>query len=206
MAKAFKVTPEIAEYIKLQRTEFQNLPNNKIGKAYYTACLNDFNSFKEYLPNIPIQYILDIGAGVGGIDIFLYQQLGRNSYFYLIDKNKKDSKIIYGYSDTPSAYNNFQICSKFFKLNKFSVNRYSYIENFTIKNHKFEIILSLLSCGFHYPVTFYLDTILNKISDNGIVIFDIRKKTDQIKILQKVFSQVIVAKEFTKYQRVICKK
>ena len=57
----------------------------------------ELNTFKDFLPN-KADNILDIGCGLGIIDIFLNKIFSNTSNFYLLDKNRIDKKIRYGFS------------------------------------------------------------------------------------------------------------
>jgi hypothetical protein len=60
-----------------------------------------------------------------------------------------------------------------------------------IKN-KYDIIISLLSCGWHYSLETYIDLIKNTLSDEGIFVVDIRHDTDQLEYAKKHFKLINV--------------
>ena len=57
----------------------------------------EFNTFKNFLPK-NLNNIMDIGCGLGIIDILLNNFYSNDVNFYLLDKNKIDLKIKYGFS------------------------------------------------------------------------------------------------------------
>ena len=75
--------------------------------------------------------------------------------------------------------------------------------NFEIK---VDLILSLMSWGFHYPVSTYLQSVYNTFRDGGIVILDIRKGTEGRNIIDKQFGNSMIIQNFSKYERVLAIK
>ena len=54
-----------------------------------------------------------------------------------------------------------------------------------------DVIISLLACGFHFHINNYLEFILKRLKNDGVLILDIRKtKIEQVKILHKVFKNI----------------
>lgn len=66
---------------------------------------------------------------------------------------------------------------------------------------QFDLIISLLSWGFHYPIETYLEK-AKKIK-NGILILDIRNGTDQIETLKDNFNTIKVIEETRTRKRVV---
>jgi hypothetical protein len=72
-------------------------------------------------------------------------------------------------------YNNLDLSERFLRLNGLK-------NNITILNpdsnfndiKEVDIIISLISWGFHYPISTYIDIVNNIISKDGLVILDIR--------------------------------
>ena len=64
-------------------------------------------------------------------------------------------------------------------------------ENLTIvKNKKYDLIISLLSCGWHYSISVYLDLIKESLNDDGLIILDIRKNTDEFSLALEHFELI----------------
>ncbi len=74
------------------------------------------------------------------------------------------------------------------------------------KGNAFDVILSLISWGFHYPVEVYLDDAYDALSDAGVLIIDIRKNTGGKQILSEKFSSVETIATSKKYERVLATK
>jgi protein-L-isoaspartate O-methyltransferase len=70
----------------------------------------------------------------------------------------------------------------------------------------FDVIISLISWGFHYPVSTYLDVVYDNMAENGILILDVRKNQNQEVLLTSKFETVKVIHDIGKAQRFLVKK
>jgi ubiquinone/menaquinone biosynthesis C-methylase UbiE len=194
-----KITPEIEEYIKMQRTGYGNAD---IARCYEKDINGIYLNIEKHLPQ-NAQSVLDIGCGVGGIDLEIYTHYDGNIRLNLLDYSEMQGNY-YGFNSTGGKYNHLGLTELFLDIN--GVKRKNiriYDANNGYPSGRFDIIISLISCGFHYPVQTYLEKI--KESRNGIVILDIRKGTGQIEILRDNFNSVETIAEFTKCERVLLK-
>ena len=174
---------ESIEILKLQRS------NYKKAKLEYSNDMScEFNSILPFLPK-KINQIIDIGCGLGGIDILLSRHFN-NPLIYMIDKNKISDKIIYGFTNEKSFYNNFEILNKIMEMNK--IDNYHLIDSDNFKVIKdTDLIISFLACGFHFPLSVYFEKIFNSLNDKGVFICDIRKgQKEQIKLIELYFKNV----------------
>lgn len=88
------------------------------------------------------------------INIYLNDYYAKKSYFTLIDKNYVDKKVAYGFNNNSESYNKLDITKDFLILNGFKIEQLQLIdadENFVL-NNKYELIISLFSMGYHYPI------------------------------------------------------
>lgn len=170
--------------LKLQRSNYKKHP-----KKEYSADMEiEFNSMLPFLPE-KINSIIDIGCGLGGIDVLLshYYDFPR---MYLIDKDKVDKKVTYGFTEIESYYNNFELLRKIMTMNNIKNYRIIDNDNFNIIRNT-DLIISLLACGFHFPLYYYFAKIYESLNENGIFICDIRKGQEgQLKIIQLYFKIV----------------
>lgn len=70
----------------------------------------------------------------------------------------------------------------------------------------FDLVISLISWGFHYPLSQYMDDVYELLNENGALILDLRKKTKDKAILQDRFSGVKQIAEGQKYYRMLATK
>lgn len=188
---------EALPFIALQRSGL----NSPI-KDFIDVINKEFVEIKPYLPD-KCAAILDIGCGLAGIDVLLHAHYGEPR-LYLADQNKTDANIHYGFRPTGSFYNSFQVVGEIMRLNE--VENYSLLAaskgtDISIRE-KPDLIISLLSCGYHYPVDFYLLKMIEILSPTGRIILDIRENTDGVKKLKQYFSEIETIRHENKAFRV----
>ena len=79
---------------------------------------------------------MDIGCGLGLINILLNNNFKNINDFYLLDKNIIDHKIKYGFSVNYESYNSLLATKKTLKLNNIDENKMNLIDvnkNYHIK-------------------------------------------------------------------------
>lgn len=166
----------------------------------------EFEQLKPFLPE-KCNSILDIGCGMSVIDIFLNNHYQGAVKFYLADKSQVDKNIHYGYKPRGSFYNSFDAAGKLLSLN--GVKNYKFISaeyGGDIPNiGKQDIVISLLSLGYHYSLSFYLHRIKDLISDDGVFIFDSRENIS-LKKLRKAFPVVEIIRHEDKAYRLCARK
>lgn len=201
--KQFELTPEMYKYISLQRTGIKK----NFETEYYNNLLTQWGIIKPHISNDKIK-VIDVGCGLAGIDYFI-SNLNSSNEINLLDKTQIDENVYYGYNAEGSFYNNLTLSEEFLRLNGVS-NKINLLTPQTDFNQfgRFDLILSLISWGFHYPIETYLDRLDNIISDKGIFILDIRHTIleNSIKLFEeKGYSHQTIYK-FTKCDKILFKK
>lgn len=160
---------------------------------------NNFKILDKFLKNKP-KNILDIGCGLA-FESEMFQKK-YNSDLYLLDSdfdNTEDRKRDVTYGSTES----FKFYSKIDDLKKSYNSRnmkYTFVDANNINidaNIKFDLIYSILSCGFHYPAKTYKDLVKKHSHKNTIVLFDIRKKT--LKEQEQDFEVISIVNDIDKH-------
>ncbi len=205
----FQMTPDMLRHVQLQRTFLTKASVDRIPELYKNSCQSDYESIRKALPKRTEGRvnILDIGAGMAGIDAILfnyYFMAGADPHIYILDKNTVTDKIKYGYSNNPSAYNSLDLTRKFLELNGVPAGNIHIFETFP-KNISFDFILSLISCGFHYPITEYISFIKQAIHAKTMLVFDVRKFSGQFDTLHNAFNWVNCLQITEKYKRMACR-
>jgi SAM-dependent methyltransferase len=165
--------------------------------------------WKQLSPYLPAQAVrtLDIGCGIGGINEFLYETYGvQLEEIFLVDKNKIESRIHYGFRSTSSAYNSLSLAKSYLVnrgVSKEVIHTVDVDKEILPKDITFDVILSLQSWGFHYPVQTYLDYAKQHLARRGVLIIDCRKGTDAMETLERHFA-VSVIDDKPKCIRVSC--
>lgn len=133
-----------------------------------------------------VQYVLDIGCGIGLASLGVFGVLGNKASYYLLDKDEVDDKPKGKYhksADSFGASGCLDIAHDMLKSAGFhQVFTHDVVHDGWPKRTKtsnmlsFDVIISTLSCGFHYPVATYATQIRKSIRASGIVVLDIRKE------------------------------
>ena len=154
----------------------------------------DFEMIEKFLPS-SADNILDIGCGLGLINIALGDKY-KDCNFHMLDKTKElENEKISGFNEKYTFYNSLEATKDMLSKNGIEEsNLFLYEveeENINILiTKKFDIILSFLSCGWHYSVLEYKDLILSSLNDDGLVILDIRHNTNELEKAQEFLTLV----------------
>ena len=172
--------------------------------------IKEIDTFKEFLPN-SINNVMDIGCGLGLINIYLNKILNNNANYFLLDKNRIDKKIKYGFSTEYESYNNLNETRNILLNNNLSNERihlFDVDKKINIQK-KIDLVISLKSMGYHYPLENYIKLFKSCCTHETIFIFDIGDSKYNKAILKKIFNDVkIIYREKTNniLIRVCCSK
>lgn len=180
------------EYLKLQRGDLDHLSHDfeQWLPAYRSALLQTLQNIKPYLPE-KCNTLLDIGSGLGGIDILLNQHYreatGKKPEVYLLD----------GDSDVPERvihnqpFNNRVLALGF--QYRHGVNAQALIPEFLgqTKVGEFDLVVSFAAWGFHIPVKDYLDYVMDHTNRDTAFIVDARHSKGVEDFRKHFITQVI---------------
>ena len=156
-----------------------------------------FSVLDNFLTSPP-KKILDIGCGLAKESELFQKKYGTE--LYLLDGDFDNTKektrdIRFGSAD------NFKFYSKISDLQSSFDTRnmkYTFIDANSIildAQIKFDLVYSILSCGFHYPADTYKDLIKKHTTTDSIILLDIRHETlDKQKSIE-------VIKEVKRYKK-----
>lgn len=211
------VVPDGAvKYILLQRTELQKhfrilkknrflyykyfvpieayLMRQKIKANFALKLFKEYQTMKPYLPT-QASRIVDIGSGIAGIDVFLYHHY-RSSIpkldLFLLDKTETTKKIYYGFHQQASYYNSLEMAKLMLmsnKVNEENIHLISVNFYYEIECSSADLVLSLISWGYHYPVSTYLEQVYQWLKPGGRLILDVRKGSDGENELKQKFPE-----------------
>jgi len=160
----------------------------------------EYESIKAHLPR-NCSKVLDIGCGVAGIDILLHRHYGcdEDLAFYLLDKTIVDKKVYYLFEKEGSFYNSLELAKEILGKNgipKENIHLLEVPSDYQINAERgFDLVISLLSWGFHYPVPTYLGQVYDLLREGGHLIMDIRKESGGEKELEQRFTSVEIVSE-----------
>ena len=182
------------------------LNSAKIGNEYYKIMNDEFLTIKQFISNDD-NILLSIGAGVGGLEAIINQNLPKKNYFF-IEKNYISKKVKYGWTgkSKSEAYNSLDIQKEFLLANKMSDQQINIIDfdegNLPMK--KFDIIMSFFSLDYHYDFHLYSDYLKKVSKKNTKIIFD----TIRAEFFKKIFKNVEIIKSRSdtvhKSKRILC--
>lgn len=216
------VADEAVPYILLQRTEtqswFKNLryilpKGRKIYNAVYNKLLyqvealfrqeeikdkyinklnDEFQSIRPHLPEAPDK-ILDIGCGIGGMELFLsHYYEDANPHYYLLDKTEVSENVYYQFYDDAAYYNSLDVAGELLQENDVERERIHLLDadQFDLSElEDIDICFSFLSWAFHYPLETYLDEVLDCLKPEGKLALDLRKGTDAVSDCEQHFQK-----------------
>lgn len=190
------------KYIMLQRTQITN--PEKVAELYWQSIQEDYDTIKNHLPDV--FNCLDIGCGIAGIDLMLYRN---NDYdLNLLDYSKTDNDIYYGYKEKGCVYNSLELAEQFLVMNGVDKNDINLHDagkdGISSRLRKVDVVISLISCGFHYPAMTYMRDII--LLNPKIIILDIRKGSGEIEHIRRLFKgNVTIIADYQKYERILIK-
>ena len=227
-----KLTKFEKKLILLQRNELlsdkQNFYRKKFGRFFFTNIFihinqrknlnnlsfelfqKEYKVLKKYLPN-NISNILDIGCGLGIINILLQKHYNTNIKYFLIDKNRVDLKIKYGFDENYESYNDLQETKTILSNNDIKKENIFIIDADKKINidYTIDLVISLKSMGYHYPYEKYLPLLEKVTSNDCTFVFDLAseryKDFDTIKKHFKEYKVIYEENTIHPLKRVICK-
>lgn len=165
----FKIKEKYFKLLNFQITQTKEDLSfyEKISKAEYLAIENYIDKPEK---------ILELGCGLGRVSIFLNSQLNNSPKFFLADFSEVSNKVKYGWNPKDSKYNNLELTEQFCTengLNNFEILDLS--KNKLDKLSNIDMVISMLSVGFHYPIEEYINQLIKISSKNVTMIFGVRK-------------------------------
>jgi hypothetical protein len=122
--------------------------------------------------------ILDIGSGIGVIDLLLASYLPR-SKFYLLDKEGFSFYPGVYYDSNYPEYNSWEPVHDAISASEFDPNRFLMISPNDPIPEQVDCITSYLSYCWHYPKDTYWDLVMSKLKVGGKLILDVRTLADR---------------------------
>lgn len=180
------------------------LRRDSIAHSYWDDMAKEMGELQPHLGKT--NSILDIGAGMGGIDVLLNNELHPQT-ITLLDKEAVESRIWYGFNASGAAYNSFSASLELLRANGVDCDLWTVnADTDPFPAGPFDLVVSLLSWGFHYPVSVYLEQVYSAMTGGGRLILDVRHGTDGLDKLRARFGQVKILKNAEKHDRVLCIK
>ena len=138
----------------------------KRGGTVNSSLLSDFVMIGPYLPD-KVSRILDIGCGMAGIDVLLKRRYP-DAELWLLDGDGNDPRDGWEKS-RPEAFSSREEADKLLLANNVIADRW--IDINTTEHLKADLVISLASWGYHYPLKTYRVT--------GFCIADLRTSEEK---------------------------
>ena len=201
VAPAIHISDAAFEYLMIQRGRIANLSSDRARwtPAYIDTLVADFDALQPFLP-ASADRILDVGSGLGGIDILLARHL-HNPEVWLLDGDD-DSPVMVKHAQT---FNCMRTARRFLEQNGVSdvVTISPALEQ---QPAPCDLIVSLQSWCFHYAPAVYLDFVRSCCRPGTVLAIDVRRdKPMWQNQLDQVFTAQGVAMQGDKYDRRIYK-
>lgn len=112
----------------------------------------------------------------------------------------------YGFHENAAFYNSLDAASAMLKKNSISPSKIHCLNadndgRISIPDQSVDLVLSLSSWGFHYPIQTYKDEVYRIMKSGASLILDIRKETGGEKELLTLFPSMRILKEHPKMLR-----
>lgn len=188
------VIPEGTEHLRYaQRSE------PKTAEEYAESCIFDFEAMRPYLIEGDC---LDIGCGLGGFSALLAKHCGGK--LHLLDGTGWTSGRRIGFGAQMDAYNDRASTEKLLKAN--GVTDFQWWDIGATELPPVSVVTSLISWGWHYPVSTYLPAVEEALCVGGILVLDIRPEQSGEKELHRSFEYVGTYQGFGKCNKTVWEK
>jgi len=193
------VSDEAFAYLSLQRGAISDLRGDRSAwEAAYQASLQaDFEDLEPWLPMF-CEAILDVGSGLGGIDLLLARHYVSPEVVLLDGFNDPAE-----HSRHDRTFSNASAALRFFEAN--GGPRPGFIDTDFREAHdvdQFDLVVSLHAWCFHFPPEAYLDAVLGLCAPGARLILDVRnEKGDWLECLNHRLIPVGIARRAQKFTR-----
>jgi hypothetical protein len=151
---------------------------NNLTSKYLNMVIDDFkielNEIKKNIQRDSLFRIASIGPGNGLLELLLVRE-GITTDLLLIDI-ERTAEHYHGFNVKGSGYASLSSTKNFIERNIDTTIRIQTC-NPTIEplpDFNYNLLISILSMGFHYPCDDYINFIINNSSENSLVVFDKR--------------------------------
>lgn len=139
--------------------------------------------YREYLPlkaalgDRSIGRVCDVGCGQGINDVFLHLEAA--PAFTLVDIEHTENQYHF-WSDEGAGYASLSAARALLEENGAAPERIETINptrtEWAQAGGNYDLVTSLYSCGFHYPIDAYLELFVDTVSGGGVVCLDLRRR------------------------------
>ncbi len=163
---------------------------------------DDYAQLEEHLSGLEVERLTDIGCGYGLIDVWLYRLY--RCHLQLIDVERTELRD-HNFGSTGAGYAALSVARRFLEDNGVPSDRISTCNptRQELPRGPVDLIVSLLSVAFHFPLDQYAAFIAATLRPGGHLVLDVRRTAKQDLMLLGGFAERIVVKTTAKYDRLL---
>jgi SAM-dependent methyltransferase len=194
-----QISDEAFSYLSVQAGAISDLAGSRgRWEAAYEAQL--YETYKSIVPFLPkhVGRVLDIGSGLGGIDVLLNRHYGGGVEVSAIDGIDEPPVSI----EHDRPFSSERVTRKFLNGNKVDAIAY-FAPTMLPAPRKYPLIISFAAWCFHIPPGVYLGFVVQCLRLGGILIADVRKRDDYFEQLSESLTVIGCAVEGTKFKRMV---
>lgn len=196
------IEPKHFEYLVIQHGSGSNERHDmaKWKTAYENSLAGIYDHVRGVLPE-HCGSLLDVGSGLGGIDVLLAEHYGFSPAVRLLD-GEDDLPVV---KQSFEPFNNMKVAGDF--LWKNGVKDFGYYTPGKLQlkegEPKFDLVVSFFAYGFHIHPGNYLDDLMKVIHPKTVLVFDVRRtKSVWLELLVNELGVPKVLHRAEKYVRV----
>lgn len=158
----------------------------EIAERAFTVIDSEFGVMRPALDRLAPRRVADIGCGYGLVDLLIHRATGAE--IVLIDTEQNEHRH-FGFQDEGAAYADLSKARAFLEANgvdSAAITTLNPLHDPLSKLRKVNLAISLLSCGFHFPVSTYGAFFDQQITKNGAVILNMRKRFEELAELARL--------------------
>lgn len=191
------IEPHHFEYLVIQRGEVSDHRHEFAAwkKAYQKSLMEIFSSIHPVLP-ARCRSVLDIGGGLGGVDLHLVAHYGADTEIVVLDGLDCPPRVVLHCE----PFNNAEVTIDFHKKN--GNDNIEVVFPAPNPPRKFDLIVSFAAYCFHIPPSEYMEVVKQSMHEDTVLIFDVRRMLRHyVEQLIVEFGKPIVLKKTDKLVR-----
>lgn len=148
---------------------------SEIARRAAAVIYAEFEAMRPVLDRLAPRHLADIGCGYGFFSLFVAQAFGCDVTLIDLENNERRH---FGFAMEAAAYSSLVVAKKLFMANGIAESRITTlnpVDDDVLAIARPDLAVSLLSCGFHYPVDSYQEFFEKTVADDGAVILDLRE-------------------------------
>lgn len=158
----------------------------EIAQRAFSVIETEFEAMRPVLDRLAPKRIADIGCGYGLVDLLFHRATGAD--MVLIDTEENDHRH-FGFQPEGAAYADLAKARAFLEANgvgSAAITTLNPHKDSLSDLRKVNLAVSLLSCGFHFPVATYSAFFEEQVTKTGAVILTLRERFDELAELARL--------------------